>query len=140
MKTTTTQADEKRISQYLEAVAERAVRTHCASCGIQAIEDWASRWLSAEDRTEPSATEAGVLATAVEAWPAAVGARVACWAAKAAARSETWPRAARMATMAAKAAASLAGHSVAAERNWLLRQARENDLLQGKQTNVGVQP
>jgi len=40
---------------WLDRVVDRAVRTHALGCGIPAVETWAARWLSGENRSHIAA-------------------------------------------------------------------------------------
>lgn len=62
-----------------QIIADWAVRRYVLNCGVKRVEDWATKWLSYEDRTE-TAAEAAEAAKAAKA-EAAAGA--ASWAAEA---------------------------------------------------------
>jgi len=83
--------------------ATRAVETHCLHCGVQAVESWAARWVSGEDRTITAATDA-VEATAT----AAAATAAAAWAARLAARATAATAEAEAARLAARATAATA--------------------------------
>ena len=40
---------------FVETVADKAVTNFCLTCGIEAVEDWAKRWLNGSDRSWSSA-------------------------------------------------------------------------------------
>ena len=84
-----------RFQPVVYAIADRAVRRHCLTCNIPAVEEWAVNWLSGENRSYGAA-----------AWAAE-----AAWAATSAAA-----RAARNAAREASAAAREASAASAAER------------------------
>ena len=65
----------------LDRIITRAVTNHCLDCGIDAVEQWAARWLSGEDRSGKAAMAAVWAARAVRAAKAA--ARAAEWAVEA---------------------------------------------------------
>ena len=97
----------------LERIVTRAVTNRCLDCGIDAVEQWAARWLSGEDRSGKAAKAAaelldtGCAARAAE-WMAARAARAAARAAAEAEWAAEWAesaaRAAELAESAAKAA------------------------------------
>ena len=115
----------------LERIVTRAVTNRCLDCGIDAVEQWAARWLSGEDRSGKAAKAAaelldtGCAARAAE-WMAARAARAA---ARAAAEAE-W--AAEWAESAARAAELTESAAKAAEcaTEWAVRAATatERDL------------
>lgn len=74
-----------RLLRAIEAIVERAVRLHCIHCGIGAVERWAERWLSGEDRSA-EASEAAAEASDAAAEAAARAAR----AARDASRAADW--------------------------------------------------
>lgn len=100
-------------------IVDYQVREQCLHCGIPAVEAWADRWLSGEDRTESS-----VWAAAWAAWGAARSTEAALWSVWAAwsatrsAADAVW--AAEAAAMAAEAAAD-ADAASDAERQRQLR-------------------
>jgi hypothetical protein len=100
----------EQVKTFCDKTADRAVRNHCLNCGIKAVEEWAARWLSGEDRAEEAAWAAREAAraaqTALEASFSA--ARAAYWAAKAAWASREAARAAYWAAWAAWEAAKAA--------------------------------
>jgi len=67
---------------WLERVVTRAVTTHALHCGVPAVEQWAMRWLSGENRTARAAEEAWWAAWGGGAEEAARGAREAARAAE----------------------------------------------------------
>ena len=92
--------------RVVERIVTRAVTTHALTCGIPAVETWARRWLSGEDRTQAAADAAEWAAAWAAARAAAWAARAAAWAAEAARAAEwaaTWA-AAEAAGAAARAA------------------------------------
>jgi hypothetical protein len=87
-----------QLDRAIERIVERAIRNHALHCDIVAVEQWATCWLSGEDRS---------LASARSAAEAAFGsARLAARAAAASAGADrTWPWAWALAGAAAGAAA-----------------------------------
>lgn len=45
--------------EFADACTDREVERHALRCGVPAVEDWARRWLSGEDRTARAAWAAG---------------------------------------------------------------------------------
>jgi hypothetical protein len=86
--------DEQR-DLWLKIVVTRAVKNHAQHCGVHAVEAWAVKWLSGEDRS----------ARAARAARAAWAAEAAAWAAEAAATAAA-AEAAEAAAWAAEAAAA----------------------------------
>jgi len=43
-----------KIMRRANDTADRAVRIHCANCGIEVVEQWADKWLTLIDRSESS--------------------------------------------------------------------------------------
>jgi hypothetical protein len=84
----------------VEAIVRRAVEAHALHCGVAAVESWAARWLSGEDR--PAAAAEAARAAAV--WGAA-GAAVRAAGAPAAAAALAAALATRAAVEATGAAA-----------------------------------
>ena len=98
--------------RVVERIVTRAVTTHALTCGVPAVETWARRWLSGDDRTQAAACAAGAAgaARAAGAAGAAEAARAAraAWAAWAARAAEAawaaWAAEAAEAAGAAEAA------------------------------------
>ena len=104
--------------RVVERIVTRAVTTHALTCGVPAVETWARRWLSGDDRTQAAACAAGAAEAAGAAraagaaWAAeaaeaarAAGAARAAWAARAAeAAWAAWAAEAAGAAWAAEAA------------------------------------
>lgn len=68
----------EQCTAWCERFFSRVVKTHALHCGIEAVEQWAARWLSGEDRTTAEAREAACEAARaawVETWTAAEAAR-----------------------------------------------------------------
>lgn len=65
-------------NEFAALTADRAVRQHCLSCGLPAVEAWAVKWLNGSDRSAEAAEAARVTAQA------AYAAQAAYWAAEAA--------------------------------------------------------
>ena len=92
--------------RVVERIVTRAVTTHALTCGVPAVETWARRWLSGDDRTQAAAWAA---CAACAAWAAgAAWAARAAWAAGAAEAAEAawsaWAAEAAEAAGAAEAA------------------------------------
>ena len=115
--------DRAVLRRWADAIADRAVRTHCLTCGVPAVESWARGWLDGTARTYAAADAADAAAYAASA--AAYAAARAASAASAAAQSTTAYAAARAAS-AASAAALAAEAADAAERE---RRAQVDDLI-----------
>ena len=91
---------EEQTAAWLDIVVTRVVRKHALRCGVPAVEEWAARWLSGENRSLDAARavvaaaawsaawSAAAAATWSAAWSAADGAW--SWAADAAAWSAAW--------------------------------------------------
>ncbi len=62
-------------TEWIARVVTRAVETHALRCGVPAVEQWAARWLSGEDRSD-----AAVYAAAYNAAASADAAYYAEWA------------------------------------------------------------
>lgn len=77
---------EEQRTAWLDVVVTRAVRAHALTCGVPAVERWAARWLSGEDRSARAAAAAWAARAAAWApWAAwAAEAARAAWAAEAA--------------------------------------------------------
>jgi hypothetical protein len=90
----------EQIKVFCDRTADRAVRNHCLNCGNKAVEEWAAKWLSGEDRT----------------------AGAAYWAANSAARAAD---SAAMAADSAARAANSAAYSAAMAANSAAKAARE---------------
>jgi predicted nucleic acid-binding Zn-ribbon protein len=108
----------EQVKTFCDKTADRAVRNHCLNCGIKAVEEWAARWLSGEDRTAGAADSAAYSA-AMAADSAARAADSAAMAADSAARAAnsaamaTWEAAWEAAYSAADSAAYSAADSAA---------------------------
>lgn len=59
-----------RISRAIEVIATTAIVEHALDCGIAALEDWAAKWLSGEDRSAEVALVAWAAQAAQAAWAA----------------------------------------------------------------------
>jgi len=93
----------------LERIVTRAVTNHCLTCGIAAVEKWAAKWLSGEDRSGKAAKAAERAARAARATRAT---RAAEWAAECA----EWAECAECAAVTTRWAATAA--------EWAARAAR----------------
>jgi len=98
-----------QIARAIEVIVTSAIVEHALDCGVEAVEKWAARWLSGEDRSAWAARAAAAAAAAVEA------ARAAAWAARAAAEAAEAAEAAWAARAAARAARAAAA---AVEAAW----------------------
>ena len=91
--------------RVVERIVTRAVTTHALTCGVPAVETWARRWLSGDDRTQ---------AAACAAWAAG-----AAWAGGAAgAAGAAWAAGAKRAARAARAADAAGAARAAAWAAW----------------------
>jgi hypothetical protein len=79
---------EEQMTAWLGVVVTRAEWAHALGCGVPTVEQWATRWLSGEDRTAARAAWAARAA----AWAAEEAARAAAWAAAWAAEEAGWER------------------------------------------------
>lgn len=70
----------------IEVIVTRCVTNHALHCGIPAVEAWAQKWLSGEDRS----SRAAVWASRVAAWPSRAAAEAARNAAARAAWNAAW--------------------------------------------------
>ncbi len=105
------------LRRFAATVADRAVRNHCLTCGVPAVESWARGWLDGTDRT--------ACAAAAGYWQR-LSARSAAYAA---ARSAAYA-AARSSGYAASAAARSAAYAAARSAAYAAeRQAQIADLL-----------
>ncbi len=50
-----------RLRPAIDTIVDRAVRKHCLSCGVAAVESWTEVYLSGNDRSEASASKAAVV-------------------------------------------------------------------------------
>jgi hypothetical protein len=127
----------EQVKEFCDKTADRAVRNHCLNSGIKAVEEWAAKWLSGEDRTAWAAREAaGEAIYSAAAREAARAAREAARAAYGAANSTTWAAysaareaaysAARAAYGAAESAA-WAAYSAAVAADWAADSAAERE-------------
>jgi hypothetical protein len=74
----------EQVKTFCDKTADRAVRNYCLNSGIKAVEEWAAKWLSGEDRTAGAAYWAANSAAMAANSAAYSAARAAYWAAKAA--------------------------------------------------------
>jgi hypothetical protein len=95
--------DRDLLLTWVNGVADRAVRNHCLTCGVAAVETWARRWLDGTDRTSAAAYAAYAAADAAYATV-----YDAAYAARAAARAAAYAAARAAAYAAAYAAANAA--------------------------------
>lgn len=73
---------------WLDRVVTRAVKTHALHCGVLAVESWAAKWLSGEDRSEAAARAAEAASvTDYAAYAAEAAAKAASWEPYAAAKA-----------------------------------------------------
>ena len=92
----------ERMHEALLLSVNRQVAANCLICGVPAVEKWAKKWLSGEDRSAESAAWDAARSAASAAWSAA---RFAAWsAARFAARSAAWSAAWSAARFAARSA------------------------------------
>jgi hypothetical protein len=113
------------LRQFANTTADRAVRNHCLTCGVPAVEAWARNWIDGTNRTTYAAYAAADAADA-----AADAARAAAYAARAAAYAAAYAAdvayAARAAAYAAAYAADVAYAAYAAAfAAWAARAAAD---------------
>jgi hypothetical protein len=110
------------LRRFAHMTADRAVRNHCLTCGVAAVETWARGWLDGTDRTSAAAYAARAAAYAAYA-AAYVAARAAAYAA-------AYVAARAAARAAADAAADAAAYGAARAAAYAAeRQAQIADLL-----------